>query len=45
MPRPKKYPTKLVRVRIEDAQQLVEQARRAGMSFPDYIAYLRRRFR
>ena len=40
MARPKKYPTKVVRIRSQDLDKLKRQAKLKGISVPDYISRL-----
>jgi len=37
MARPKKFPTKVVRIRIEDLKKIKKLAKLKGISVPDYI--------
>ena len=39
MPRPKKFPTKLVRLRIDKIEIARKKAKEKGMSLPDYLAW------
>ena len=39
MARPKKYPTKSTRIRVEDLLKIRVNAKRRKMSVPDYLAW------
>ena len=39
MARPKKFPTKVVRIRKADLERLKRLARLKGLSVPDYLNY------
>lgn len=43
MPRLKKFPTRMVRVRLDDVEKLKKLAKRAKKSLPDYINSLTRK--
>ena len=44
MTRPKKFPTKVVRIRIKDLERLKRLAKLRGISVPDYINWKLKRY-